>query len=143
MKQDDDLAKLCQSCGLCCDGSLFGRVGLEPEEIEPARKRRLRVIGRGTAFEQACSALVAAPGGEPGRRICSMYPDRPSACRRFVCRLHERHRREGGPIEARLIAVRRARELVSDLEASRAMARDFGGERERRMSEALEDFTRG
>jgi len=139
MTVDDDLAMLCQSCGLCCDGSLFGRVGLEPEEVEPARKMRLRVLDGGKGFEQACSALAPLEG-ERGRRICSIYPARPRACCRFVCRLYERHRREGGPIEQRLVAVRRGRELVAYLEASGMTAADFAGEGE--MMEALEDFAR-
>jgi Fe-S-cluster containining protein len=139
MAVEDDLARLCQSCGLCCDGSLFGRVPLEPEEVERARKRRLRVLDSGRGFEQACSALAAIEG-EGGRRSCAIYPARPHACRRFVCRLHERHRREGGPLEPRLVAVRRARELVGYLEESGMTAADFAGEGG--MREALEDFAR-
>jgi Fe-S-cluster containining protein len=139
MAVDDELAMLCQSCGLCCDGSLFGRVRLEAEEVEPARKRRLRVLDSGKGFEQACSALAGLEG-ESGRRICSIYSARPRACRTFVCRLHERHRREGGPIEPRLVAVRRVRELVGYLEASGMTAADLAGEGG--MTEALEDFAR-
>jgi Fe-S-cluster containining protein len=119
----DDLATLCRSCGMCCDGSLFGRVGLEVEEVEVARKR-LRVLENGRGFEQPCHALVALEG-ERGRRVCSMYADRPRACRRFACRLYERHEREGGPLEARLTAVRRVREIVACLEASGVTPQDF------------------
>jgi Fe-S-cluster containining protein len=137
----DDLATLCRACGLCCDGSLFGRVGLDAEEVEPARKTHLRVLDSGKAFEQPCPALLAVDGdGE--RRACSIYADRPRSCRRFVCRLHDRHRREGGPLEPRLAAVRRARRLVAELEASGMTAGDFAGEGERAVTEALEDFAR-
>jgi hypothetical protein len=31
--RDLELTALCQSCGLCCDGSLFGRVRLESSEV--------------------------------------------------------------------------------------------------------------
>jgi hypothetical protein len=110
---DTDLARLCQSCGLCCDGSLFGRVGLQPEEVEPARKMRLRVVESGKAFDQPCAALEADQGCR-----CSIYDERPLACRNFVCRLYDRHRREGGPLEPRLASVRRVRELLAYLEAS-------------------------
>jgi hypothetical protein len=50
--------------------------------------------------------------------VCTLYsdPGRPRACRRFVCRLYERHRREGGQLEARLGAVRRVRALFSLIE---------------------------
>ncbi len=112
---DADLATLCRACGMCCDGSLFGRVDLEPEEVEPARRHHLHVLENGRAFTQRCTALVGADGG--GCR-CAIYDERPRACRRFACRLYERHRHDGGPIEARLAAVRRVRELVALLEAS-------------------------
>ena len=112
---DADLATLCQSCGLCCDGSLFGRVPLEPQEVEPARRNRLRIIESGRAFDQPCSVLEATADA---MRACSIYDERPLACRRFVCRLHERHRREGGLLEPRLAAVRRVRELLAQVDRS-------------------------
>jgi Fe-S-cluster containining protein len=105
-----DLETLCRSCGMCCDGSLFGRVDLRAEETQAARRRGLKVIASGDAFEQPCAALAH------GR--CSIYEERPEACRRFTCRLYERHEREGGPIEPRLAVVRRVRELVAGLEAT-------------------------
>jgi Fe-S-cluster containining protein len=119
-----ELEVLCQSCGLCCDGSLFGRVDLEPEEIEPARRHRLRVLPGARGFEQPCAAL-ARRGPELGRRCCSIYEERPLACRRFACRLYERHLREGGPIEERLRVVRRVRDLAASLEASGLVPSDF------------------
>jgi Fe-S-cluster containining protein len=124
----EDLEILCQSCGMCCDGSLFGRVVLEREEVEMARRVRLRVVGNGMSFEQPCSALApreASSSGQSGLRACGLYADRPLSCRRFVCRLYDRHRREGGPLAPRLDAVRRVRELVADLEARGLTPADF------------------
>ena len=106
---------LCQSCGLCCDGSLFGRGDLQPGEVEGARRNRLRVLPGAKGFEQPCSALANAGAG---LRSCSVYDERPLACRRFVCRLHERYREEGGLLEERIAVVRRVRWLVARLEAS-------------------------
>ncbi len=120
-----DLAILCQSCGLCCDGSLFGRVPLGPEEVEPARRRGLRVLDGRNAFEQPCAALSVRETTSGTRRACSIYDDRPLSCRRFACRLHDRHRHEGGPLEPRLAKVRRVRELVADLEAQGLSPADF------------------
>src|SRR5215472_16937799 len=105
-----DLERLCQSCGLCCDGSLFGRVGLAPGEVEGARRRGLRVVPSGGSLEQPCAALEASASGR--RRTCSIYDERPQSCRAFACRLYERHRLEGGPLEERLAVVRRVRELL-------------------------------
>jgi hypothetical protein len=121
----DELATLCRSCGMCCDGSLFGRVPLEPDEVQGARKNHLPVLASGQGFEQPCPALAGAEG-ESG---CSVYAERPRACRRFVCRLFEQHAREGGPLEPRLAAVRRVRELAAALEASGLRQPDFDGER--------------
>jgi Fe-S-cluster containining protein len=137
---DEDLARLCQSCGLCCDGSLFGRVALEPDEILVARKRRLRVLASGKGFEQPCAALAALGAGES--RTCSIYLDRPRSCRRFVCRLHERHRREGGPLEARLAPVRRVREILAYLEASGLTSQDFEGDDPPEASASLAELMR-
>ncbi len=110
----DELGALCRSCGLCCDGTLFGGVTLDPEELDGARKNRLPVLRRGNAFAQPCSALAGRDDGT----VCAVYAERPRSCRRFVCRLHERHRREGGPLEVRLDAVRRVRALFRVLETT-------------------------
>ena len=125
-----DLARLCQSCALCCDGSLFGFVVLQPGEAKAARKNRLRVIRDGHGFEQRCSALQTAGAGGPRR--CAIYAERPLACRHFTCRLYERHRTQGGPIEARLAAVKRVRELVASLEATGLTPADFEGDGSKR-----------
>ncbi len=133
----DELTRLCQSCGLCCDGSLFGRVPLDPVEVEDMRRRRLRVLDGDKGFEQPCSALseVTASGTA---RVCAIYDTRPRACREFACRLFEKHRLEGGPLEARLAAVRRARELLAKLEACKFTAGEYA-ELEARMND---DFAR-
>ena len=125
---DADLAILCQSCGLCCDGSLFGKVPLDREEVGLARRHRLRVVDNGTRFEQPCIALSPRDGSSGQERVCSIYDERPRSCRSFVCRLYDRHRREGGPLGPRLIAARRVRELVAELEAQGLSPSDFDGD---------------
>lgn len=137
-----ELTTLCQSCGLCCDGSLFGRVDLEAEEVEPARRNRLRVIDSGRAFEQPCAALVPLDvSAEAPRRVCSLYEDRPASCRRFVCRLYERFRRGGGPLEPHLAAVRRVRRLLAAIEIEgRLRTPELVDELARRVED---DFGRG
>lgn len=120
-----DLSTLCQSCGLCCDGSLFGRVPLDPEEDVLARRNRLRVLDNGKAFEQPCTALGESSSG--ARRICSIYDERPLSCRRFTCRLLDRHRREGGPLGPRVAAIQRVRRLVAELQAEGLTPADMDG----------------
>ncbi len=75
------LEKLCLSCGLCCDGSMFGNVAVTQDEAA-----RLRVLGMavidgpngGARFTQGCASL-----GADCR--CRVYEARPVACRRFNC----------------------------------------------------------
>jgi len=107
-----ELEALCRACGLCCDGSLFGAVPLEAAELGAARAHRLPILPRGNAFEQPCTALEA----RGAHRVCAIYEERPRACRAFVCRLYDRHRREGGPLDLRLAAVRRVRALLAAVE---------------------------
>jgi Fe-S-cluster containining protein len=123
-----ELATLCQSCGLCCDGSLFGRVSLGPEEIAPARRNRLHVLRDGKGFEQPCAALSVREAPDGARGVCRIYDERPLSCRKFECRLYDRHRREGGPLEPRLAAVQRVRQLVADLHAQGVNPADFDGD---------------
>jgi uncharacterized protein len=121
-----DLEALCRACGMCCDGSLFGRARLDPDEVASAKKNRLHVVANEGSFSQECSALV--DGGcaiyEERPRACRafvcrlLYEERPRACRAFVCRLHERLRTEGGDVTAYIERVRRARELLVHLAES-------------------------
>lgn len=113
--REDELAALCRACGLCCDGALFGRVPLAPDEAEPLRRRGLRVVGAG-ALEQPCAALSPSPDD----RACTLYDERPAACRAFVCTLHATHAQSGGPLEPRLAVVRRARALLAELDRAQA-----------------------
>jgi Fe-S-cluster containining protein len=104
---EDLTSALCQACGMCCDGSLFGRARLDADEVPLAKKNRLRIVANGASFEQPCSALA--------RGSCTIYEERPRACRGFVCRLRERFVREGGDVAPYVERVRRARELLTYL----------------------------
>jgi Fe-S-cluster containining protein len=104
---DDLTSALCRACGMCCDGSLFGRARLDPDEIAGAKKNRLQIVAGGGSFDQPCTALVAG--------ACTIYEERPRACRGFVCRLNERLAREGGDVAPYIERVRRARELLTHL----------------------------
>lgn len=106
-KIESELARLCQSCGMCCDGTLFQRALLKPEEVEGAKRLGLRVI-QNKGFEQPCTKLES--------RSCTVYEHRPSVCRSFSCRLYARHRDEAGPLEPRLARVARVRELRATLD---------------------------
>ncbi|HLK99940.1 MAG TPA: YkgJ family cysteine cluster protein [Myxococcaceae bacterium] len=76
------LSTLCQHCGLCCDGTLFTSVPLRPTEVEPLRRLSLPIIARADGspgMAQRCAALEG--------RGCTVYSERPEACRRYHCHL--------------------------------------------------------
>lgn len=76
----DASSRLCQTCGLCCDGSLFFRVHLQATDSAPALKQlgfRIQHKKRYDFFEQPCVAFK--------NRCCSVYQERPNRCREFQC----------------------------------------------------------
>lgn len=84
-RQAEETAQsLCISCGLCCDGTLFDRVDLTPKD-DFATLASLSIHPSDTvppALKQCCAAYK--------HRLCSIYPNRPHACRRFRCALLKR-----------------------------------------------------
>lgn len=77
------LSTLCQRCGLCCDGSLFTQVPLQPAEAATLRRHALPVGERADGAPvllQHCAALNG--------RCCTVYADRPAPCRAYRCQLH-------------------------------------------------------
>lgn len=75
-------SRLCLSCGLCCNGVLFGDVRVE-EEDKPEKLLRLGLPLQRTEgtwhFDQPCSAHGCAG--------CGIYEDRPAYCAEFNCAL--------------------------------------------------------
>lgn len=71
---------LCKACGLCCDGSMFFDVRLQPADSAQALKAlgiRIQYKKRGNFFDQPCSAFK--------NKCCSIYQERPLRCRAFEC----------------------------------------------------------
>jgi hypothetical protein len=75
---------LCASCGLCCDGTLFSWVRLEPSELAWAERLRLPLIDKGEskAFLQPCACF-------DGSR-CRAYAEKPMRCGNYRCKLLKR-----------------------------------------------------
>ena len=74
---------LCMDCGLCCDGTFFGSVVVAEDEREKLGRIGLRVVesdGK-LSMPQPCSALRGC--------LCSVYDDRPMACRKYECSMRE------------------------------------------------------
>ena len=83
---------ICLACGLCCDGTIFARVKLQPEDdlgrleslgltlVQPrSRQGALPRPGRRPHFNQPCAALEGCR--------CRIYEQRPCYCRQFECLL--------------------------------------------------------
>ncbi len=113
---------LCLTCGLCCDGSLFGSVELLLED----NLERLRFLGipvRNTArrrFSQPCAALLED-------RSCEIYSERPCQCRRFNCALLTA---VGQGRVSRTNAVQTIRRTRAKADAVRRLLRELGEHRE-------------
>jgi Fe-S-cluster containining protein len=134
--------QLCRECGLCCDGTLFDLVKLEPGD-DAAKLKALGLpvaLSRGkqpvARFPQPCSALCKD-------RACGIYADRPWQCRTFECRLFKDAKAGRITFAAALPAVKQARRRADHV---RRLLRELGdtdehralGERIHRTSERME-----
>lgn len=107
------LEALCQSCGLCCDGSLFNRVPLGVEEQVPEVTLAVVTNERGGRHvPQRCAALTGT--------VCQVYAQRPLACRRYECLLFGALREGEVSLPDAIEVIRRAQALV----AARSPERD-------------------
>ena len=133
---------LCLSCGLCCNGVIFGNVQLQPLD-NPARLQSLglpltaRADRAALKFPQPCAA-------HDGCR-CRIYAERPIYCREFDCLLlknvqasrlsSKAARRIIDLARARAERVRRLLRRLGDSDETMALAARF-----RRTSRRLERF---
>lgn len=79
-----DAGKLCQSCGICCDGTLFSHVSLSPDEISRVEKYEINVLrekNRKPRFLPPCPCFKEGS--------CSIYLDRPRKCASYHCKLQK------------------------------------------------------
>jgi hypothetical protein len=101
---------LCTSCGLCCDGSVFGQLRLD--EGEEARFRRLPVLAPvlyDDYLHLPCPAL--------SERRCTTYEMRPAGCARYRCRLLIAYEEERVDLASALTVVDQAHALAAELSA--------------------------
>ena len=82
---------LCLSCGLCCDGTLFGKVTVKPDDIlPPLEAAGIQIQRKETkkSFKQPCVAYQ--------KSCCQVYAERPTNCRKYRCELLKKY--EGGDV---------------------------------------------
>lgn len=103
---------LCLSCGMCCSGTLHNWTKLQPQERGPAEQAGLEVFTRrdGTAaFRQPCAAFE-----DP---VCTIYTQRPEACRQYICPLLKRLVDGEINLEEALEYTRLVRQLIANLQS--------------------------
>lgn len=119
--------QLCLHCGLCCDGTLFRDVELQPgddaEKLRalglpiPLPKSGLPVL----SFRQPCAGLCAD-------LACRVYADRPTRCREFECALFKEVALKKVALPAALKVIRQSRQMA---EKVRRLLRELGDAGER------------
>ncbi len=122
------LEALCLSCGMCCDGTLFDGVQLEPTD-DGARLKALGLpvkVSRGrtpiSRFAQPCAALCAD-------QSCRVYRDRPYQCRVFECGVFRKAKAGQIDLAAAARVVRKGRRLADEV---RQLLRQLGDQDEHR-----------
>jgi uncharacterized protein len=119
--------QLCLHCGLCCDGTLFRDVELQPgDDAEKLRALGLPIPDpssglRVTSFRQPCAGLCAD-------LACRVYADRPTRCREFECALFKDVALEKVELPAALKVIRQTRQMA---EKVRRLLRELGDAGER------------
>jgi hypothetical protein len=117
----EDLSRICASCGLCCNGTIFGFVDLHDHEVAAAERNRLPlvqpVVPGSAHFALPCPRHVDGTG-------CSIYDERPGACRRYVCRLLEDVSAGSATVDRQLRRAARIRELQAKLKGRGVELRD-------------------
>lgn len=119
---DSPLSTLCRGCGLCCDGSLFTHVALEPDEVE-----RLRAMGIPTRTQRSGTDVLPQRCSALNGRDCRIYGERPSSCAQYQCLLAEALVEERITLEAAQQVVRKAQRLVAEGHARRFLRQRFRG----------------
>lgn len=101
---DQSASALCTACGMCCNGSLFRKVPFREDERGFVESLELEIHeGKRPGFLLPCPKLDDA--------TCTIYPDRPSRCDEFACKLLKRFKAEEIGWDDATDIVRQAREL--------------------------------
>ena len=104
--KEEKASELCNSCGICCRGLLHSHGVLKPDEAARAADLGLDMIdGAEPAFALPCPKY---------RGCCTVYAERPRACRDFRCALLRRLDANEVSLDDALDIVREARRLADE-----------------------------
>lgn len=102
---------LCLECGLCCIGTLHEYVEVEPAELHLVGRLGVTVKpvnDRAIGFRLPCVLYR--------KDRCSVYSDRPAACRAYRCTLLRELERGDVTLERALAVVRETKGLIAELD---------------------------
>jgi len=100
------MSDVCQTCGLCCDGSLFTIVPLATDEDVPSILPIITRADGSRAFRQKCPALAGT--------CCTVYEARPQACQRHECLLFRAVTDKEVDLGEAAAVVARAKALIAE-----------------------------
>lgn len=101
--------ELCNVCGHCCNGVLYGEVPVESQEVEPLVQLGLTIRGKGPphAFAQPCACH------RDSRR--TIYENRPQTCATYTRRVLKRYLAADTTLSESVAAVERVNAIVARL----------------------------
>ena len=73
-------SRICQSCGLCCNGVMFHSVRLQEADVPQALVALGLRVRRKKGYQ-----IIQQPCPAHKNSCCSIYLDRPQRCRLFEC----------------------------------------------------------
>ncbi len=103
--------ELCLYCGLCCTGAIFDRAALKSDEIRFAKDHGLQYFTTGNrefAFHLPCHLYL--------NNKCSIYSNRPNACKRYRCDLLKRLMNGDLYLEDGKLIVFRVKSLMNSID---------------------------
>jgi Fe-S-cluster containining protein len=104
---------LCLTCGLCCDGTIFSSVPLNPDdEISP-----LETVGIDIVLDSDANRSFKLPCAAHKNCTCTVYANRPRVCRVYKCELLKRFERDEIPHEAALEIINKVVSLKNEVNA--------------------------
>lgn len=119
-------SELCLSCGLCCKGAVFNRASLKSDEIELANDCGLHYFAAGKGEFSFC-----LPCNLYQNNKCSIYLNRPAACRRYRCDLLKRLANGDIDLEESEIIIFQAKSLMDSINKQMINTEQSGNFRQR------------
>ncbi len=101
---------LCLTCGLCCDGTLFSGMPMNPgDEVAPLKAVGINVVSDNdfTVLKQPCAAHKNC--------TCAVYANRPQACRAYKCKLLKRFERDDTSQQRALEIITKVKSLKNEM----------------------------